>query len=173
MSATKINDGKVAVELLLPFLIYKFIIGADPSTREYNLRLLWQKVGYLAKQVGMPLNEYQFSWYLRGPYSSAYTSILYDIDQKFEELHEQEQSFHLNENAQVTLSPLKDMAASKPYDISLPIWFELLASIQYLGKDSKITSDELFVRLMRYKPQFNNKHHFDLAYDQLKTGKLL
>ncbi|UQZ34619.1 hypothetical protein C2I18_14450 [Paenibacillus sp. PK3_47] len=173
MSATKINDGKVAVELLLPFLIYKFIIGSDPSTGEYNMRLLWQKVGYLAKQVGMPLSEYQFKWYLRGPYSSAYTSVLYDIDQNTNELHEQEKQFNLNDTAQAVLLPLKEMGNNKPSDMSLPIWFELLASIQYLNKGSKLTPDELFIKLERYKPQFNNKYHFDLAYQQLKIGKLL
>ncbi|MEK4976275.1 hypothetical protein [Bacillus sp. FSL K6-6540] len=173
MSATKIENQQVAVELLVPFLIYKFIVGDDPSTSAYNLRLLWQKVGYLAKQVGLPLNEYQFNWYLRGPYSPAYTSILYDIDKNYEDIHLNEQAYSLNEQAISTLLPLKRLADEQPATLSLPIWFELLASIHYLGQDKKITKDQLYSKLVKYKPQFSDTNNFEFAYNHLKMENLL
>ncbi|MNC53564.1 hypothetical protein D3C75_1029850 [compost metagenome] len=121
----------------------------------------------------MPLSDYQFNWYLRGPYSPAYTSTLYDIDKHFSELHEQENNYSLNEFSQNMLSPLKELVNYKPLDLSLPIWFELLASIHYLAKDSKLSQEELFYRLKKYKPQFSQKSQFDYAFYHLKKSKML
>lgn len=174
MSATKTEDRQqVAVELLVPFLIYKFIVGDDPSTSVYNLRLLWQKVGYLAKQMGLPLNEYQFNWYLRGPYSPAYTSILYDINKNYEDIHFNEQLYSLNEQAINALMPLKRLAEEQPEDLSLPIWFELLASIHYLGQGKKSTKEQLYSKLIKYKPQFSDINNYEYAYNHLKKENLL
>lgn len=173
MSATTTKNNQVAVELLVPFLIYKFVVGEDPSTSAYNLRLLWQKIGYLAKQVGLPLNEYQFNWYLRGPYSSAYTSTLYDIEENYDELHFNEKKYSLNEHSIESLIPLREMANNIPDGLSLPIWFELLASIHFLQNKTRGDMIQVYNKLIKLKPALNDYDNFVIAYEELKRENLL
>jgi len=61
------NRRQIALKLVLDSL------GIQLSMSSFDERLALQKTIYLAQQMGVPLG-YQFSWYLRGPYSRELTS---------------------------------------------------------------------------------------------------
>jgi len=50
------------------------------SLDEFGDRLRLQKLGYLAQALGSS-GGFTFSWYLRGPYSSSLTKMLYSADE--------------------------------------------------------------------------------------------
>jgi uncharacterized protein YwgA len=170
-TARKLNNKKVAVELLVPYLLFEYITGKVPSTDTYDNRILWQKVGYLAKQLGFPLNEYNFTWYIRGPYSPAYTSVLFDIKET-SDIHQYKHEYTLADHSLNQLEPLKRMVGLNPFDMTLPLWLELLASIHYLSKSIK-SKDQVYSRLIKDKPMFSDKVHFDYAWKVLTTENLL
>jgi len=64
------NRRQIALKLVLDAL------GVPATMTSFDERLALQKTIYLAQQVGVPLG-YQFSWYLRGPYSKDLTSDAY------------------------------------------------------------------------------------------------
>jgi hypothetical protein len=64
------NRRQIALKLILDSL------KISPGMSSFDERLALQKSIYLAQQMGVPLG-YQFSWYLRGPYSKDLTSDAY------------------------------------------------------------------------------------------------
>lgn len=174
MSATKtVAEDKVTVEFLVPFLIYRYVIGNVPSNDEMDLRILWQKVGYLAKQFGLPLNDFKFSWYLRGPYSKTYTSVLYDICENMGSILRLENDYGLTENASKNLTPLKNLAQDVPNDLSLSAWFELLASIHYIKKGSQGDRESVFKKLAKEKPHYKNQITNNYAWKVLQEANIM
>jgi len=64
------NRRQIALKIVLDAL------GIPVSMSSFDERLALQKAIYLAQQMGVNLG-YQFSWYLRGPYSKDLTSDAY------------------------------------------------------------------------------------------------
>ncbi len=64
------NRRQIALKIVLDAL------GIPLSMSSFDERLALQKAIYLAQQMGVNLG-YQFSWYLRGPYSKDLTSDAY------------------------------------------------------------------------------------------------
>jgi len=155
---------KVPIEKLYPVLIYNFVTGNLPSKSTYDERLLWQKVGYIAQQLGLSLNEYTFNWYKAGPYSPGYTSILYNFSNIFDEVS----NYRLSDLALEKLEPMKVINNNVPTGMSTSKWFELVASILFLKKDTELDKKAVFVSLMRKKPFFNDENINDYAWNLLK-----
>src|SRR5207302_8762063 len=51
----------------------------DVSLRTFNDRLRFQKIGYLAQELGAD-SGFTFDWYLNGPYSPSLTRMLYSAN---------------------------------------------------------------------------------------------
>jgi uncharacterized protein YwgA len=162
------SNNKVATELLVPYLIYKFSTGMKPCIEHYDDRILWQKIGYLAQELGLPLNEYRFTWYKRGPYSPAYTSVLYDIHNNFNELERNQEVYSLTARSEKQLEPLRNMVEQQPSNYPISMWMELLASIHFIGKQT-ISKTQVFSKLVKEKPVFNDPAMFNHAWQVLKT----
>lgn len=167
------TNGKVVADLLLPYLIYNHVIGKQPTPDTYDNRLLWQKVGYLSQQMGLPLDEFHFNWYLAGPYSSNYTDVLYSIKNNVGIVSNQAKHYALNKVVKSKLSVLKDMGENCPSGMSISKWFELLASILYLAKINGRTKEQTIKRLVRSKPFFNDQKVNDYAWGLLQKNNLL
>ena len=159
----------VPIEKLYPILIYIFTTGKLPSKDSYEERLLWQKVGYLAQQLGASLDEYKFNWYKAGPYSPSYTSLLYNSPNYVDELN----NYILADYTREKLLPLKEIYSSAPKDISIPRWFELVASILYIKRESKLEKEAVFKSLIRKKPFFNEYNINNQAWDLLVKLNML
>ena len=52
----------------------------------FNDRLIFQKTVYLIQEFGIYLGYKNFSWYLRGPYSSELTKIGFELKDVYDEL---------------------------------------------------------------------------------------
>lgn len=167
------KENNLAVELLVPFLIYKYVLGEAPSNENIIYRILWQKVGYFAKKLGLPLHHYDFSWYKRGPYSSGYTSVLYKICDEPDNLLQHSVNFELNQGAQDSLQPLINCLSFKPNDIQMVYWMELLASIDYLSSFNQGDKKKTLVQLTKLKPIFNDEYVKDLAWNVLENEGMM
>lgn len=166
------QDEKVSFDILIPFLIYKHVIGEWPSNQHIGNRVTWQKIGYFAKKLGLiPLNQYDFSWYKKGPYSPGYTSVLYEGCDS-EELLNHSLEYDLNTIAKSQLQPLRNLLAYKPKHLSIDNWLELLASIDYLYQVFR-DKQKTFARLIQLKPHFNENQVNEYAWNVLLKEKIL
>lgn len=147
------NYEKLSIEKLYPSLIFTFVMDELPTYTSYEDRLTWQKVGYLSQQLGASLDEYHFNWYKAGPYSSAYTSILYSLPDKLDDM----KNYQLTDELSNKLKPIKKIISSKPEDISTARWLELAASLIYISKERLKDKENNIKTLMRRKPHFDNK----------------
>ncbi|MFM9329050.1 hypothetical protein [Paenibacillus mesotrionivorans] len=173
MSLMDHKENKLSLELLVPYLIYTYVLRKKPSVSSMDNRILWQKVGYLAKQLGMPLNSYQFNWYIRGPYSPAYTSILYSINENIDELIAQGKNFSLTDSVKKGLEPLVMAVEYAPSGISETHWLELLASVHFIKKNLNTDNkQQVFLKLIKEKPHYNIPDLFNEAWKALEDAKL-
>ena len=126
----------------------------------FDDRLICQKKIYLLQSLGTDLG-YSYNWYVRGPYSPALTTYVYNnLDVlstcSFDEIK-------LNDQAQRNIMTVNKLSEEKPDDLSISLWYELLASILYISKNSKSWrndgSDESLSReLIKMKPRFTMQH---------------
>lgn len=172
MSVTVTKDN-IASELISPYLIYKYVTENPPTSETYDERKTWQKIGYLSQQLGLPLNEYTFRWYLAGPYSPAFTSVLYSINQEYDYICNSVNEFSLTNKAKNKLKPLKLLIQQKPEIISLSDWLELLASVLYIKKMYSLNKSGVFKKLLKAKPHYSNEKINLLAWELLEEVQLL
>lgn len=166
-------NKSIPADLLVPYLIYEYVIDESPSTGSYDDRKVWQKVGFLAQSLGLPLNEYQFNWYKAGPYSPSYTSVLYSIDQNMDQFKNDMQNYELKDSAKNKLRPLRNLVQNKPKGITLPSWLELLSSILYIREESGYDKKDCLKKLVRLKPFFDQSDINSLAWDLLYEENML
>jgi uncharacterized protein YwgA len=124
----------------------------DIRLGHFNDRMYLQKLGYLIQKVE---NEYpyDFSWYLRGPYSSSLASSLF--------LHEEKGTYEkpakLSESENKTKEKINELLGKNNDAYSL----ELYASLWYLMSGSKVSTkekDEILRIMCKEKPHFDKKN---------------
>lgn len=161
----------MANKYLLP--VYKTLYGHDFSYSNFDQRMEMQKAIYLLQDMGVPVGDYGFRWYLHGPYSQS----LQD-DMHYESVRT---------CAKLTLS--KDYAESidrlhaivhsdKRKNYSISHWVECLASLHYLHENLlsfDATMDEVVTELENRKPHLNdhdaNISAYELVEDLFEYGK--
>jgi len=154
------------MEKLYPLLIYEFVIGKLPSTETYEERLLWQKVGYIAQQLGTSLDDYIFSWYLAGPYSPGYTAVLFNSSH----IADMALDYTLTDYVKRKIEPMKEIVENTPIDMSIPKWFELIASLLFIKNNSGLNKkNDILKKLTRKKPFFNDEGINCFAWDLLEN----
>ena len=140
----------------------------------FDDRLVCQKKIYLLQSLGTDLG-YAYNWYVRGPYSPALTSYVFNhLEMLSAKSFDQ---YKLSYSAEKNISTVRSLADKGPEDLSVPSWYELLASIQYIfdhpdsWKHNK-KDDELKNILMKNKPQYTESH-CNCALDILKQNAFI
>lgn len=160
---------EISIEKLYPLLIFNFVTDDLPTHITYEDRLMWQKVGYLAQQLGASLNDFSFTWYKAGPYSPAYTSILYSLPDNLEDMY----NYGLDDSVIEKIAPLKEIYKSAPPGISIVKWLELVASLLYIVKEEGFDKTSSIKTLVRRKPFFNNEYYNNEAWSLLEKLDML
>ena len=128
----------------------------------FGERLVLQKKIFLLKELGFDLG-YSFSLYKRGPYCSELTADGYTLMAK-EEIEKK----NITNNAINTLLEISKGHESDIY------WFELIATLVYLNRTSKINGKKLLrEKLIEYKPYLNDESMFDEAFKILYEKRLI
>ncbi len=105
------------------------------SLDRFNDRLRLQKLGYLVQALGSS-GGFTFSWYLRGPYSSSLTRMLYGE----EEIGLLGKKQRLSDDEKTIIQNLKKLLGNK---LDNPKLLELYASVWYLLPKQNVTNEDL------------------------------
>lgn len=142
----------MANRYLIP--VYKTLYEKDFSYSSFNERMEMQRAVYLLQNMGMPIGEYGFRWYLHGPYSQTLQDDMhYESGRNCTEpmlskeytgcisrLHD---VIHSNENGTYTITQ----------------WVECLASLHYLREsllNFNSNDDEVISELEKRKNHLSN-----------------
>ena len=124
----------------------------DIKLDRFNDRMYLQKLGYLIQEIHHE-NSFNFSWYVRGPYSSTLSDSLF--------YHEEKGTYQispkLSESESKTKTRISELLGKNIKD---PFSLELYASLWYLMSGKKISSTEKdnILRIMcKEKPHFDRK----------------
>ena len=135
--------------------IFKKIYGHEFDYSSFNQRMEMQKAIYLLQDMGVPVGDYGFRWYLHGPYSqSLQDDMYYESGQPTKDiLFEKEYVEKIKKINNVIKSNEKG-------NYSISQWVECLASLHYLRANvmSFTSSDEeLVAELQKQKPHLSDK----------------
>lgn len=138
--------------------------GLRISIDSLDDRIIAQKKVFLLQELGINLG-YSYNWYIHGPYSPTLTSYLYD---NLEFLQEYNFGDYACTNQVLNdINIVNDFGRNIPVGLNEVKWYELLASLLYLNrKDGIQIREELFDRLLKYKPQYTERQ-CELAFERL------
>ncbi len=123
------NVGTAQIGRCQKLLSFFENIGKDFSMKEFDDRVEFQKILYIAQQYGIDF-EYPFLWYLKGPYSKSAANDGFLI----EDLKNRQQ---LISCSKPTLNNLELEFSKIISDYKdNPIWLEIASSVLYLRKES-------------------------------------
>ncbi|TNP01439.1 hypothetical protein [Bacillus pacificus] len=143
----------VNTQYLTVYLVHKYVMDRPLSIEDLSDRVITQKVVYLADVLGINCGDYNFTWYKKGPYSPALTTLLYNHK---EDTKEEYAHFNLTANAVELLEPLKEAMSYRPDEISEVDWIELIASLHYLYDNSGSDSiEKIITKLISLKPKYS------------------
>ncbi len=119
----------------------------------FNDRMYLQKLGYLIQEIHHE-NAFNFSWYVRGPYSSTFADSLF--------YHEKKGTYQISpklvEPESKTKTRISELLGKNIKD---PHTLELYASLWYLMSGKKISSKEkedILSIMCKEKPHFQRKN---------------
>jgi uncharacterized protein YwgA len=124
-------------------------LGVEPSIETFQERKRNQKLAYLLQQVGAVKLGYDFSWYIRGPYSPQLTHDLY-AQREFSKT-----VVPLSDDEKIGVVNLKKFL--RDY-VESPDALELLISLHFLralGKQCGKAQEEVMSTLREKKPFFS------------------
>lgn len=139
------------------------------NVSDFTARLILQKTIYLLQGLhGLDLG-YRYSWYLRGPYSSTLTRDVFEIVENRTLQDSIWQRHKLSSSAKDILTRFKRAVFdTKPADMDLAVWLELLSSTHYLLNDPSRkdkSKSAIHAELLKLKPHFKNYvSAFDTAW---------
>ena len=126
------------------------------SNETFENRLISQKKMYILQALGTDLG-YEYSWYIRGPYSPSLTNYIYNnIDVlSATDFSQYRLLDEVKKNIDIVNSLAKE---SSKLNLSIPSLYELLASLLYIIRNASSwgVSDKntLFQKLTQYKPKY-------------------
>ena len=128
-----------------------------PNMSEFSNRLKYQKIVYLLQSFGLSL-DYDFSWYLKGPYSSRLAHVLYYIESHPLIYQDSKQlTFKDNDVIVEELNKFKKTLGSSINDV---LYLEVLASLYYINMarfSGNGTITQLKDSLFDIKPDLRNR----------------
>lgn len=154
-------------QLLLGLLLREF----NSEDTEFNIETLEKRVElqksiYLIQRLGFNLG-YRFSWYKRGPYSQKLADDSYKINEvsNREEIFD---SYSLNINTSKIENLRTSLIQSKPDDLDMQHWLEIIASVDYLVKVRGLSKPKAKQIIVEEKQNLSG--HFDKALEFLKSN---
>lgn len=155
----------MANRYLLP--VYKALYECDFSYSELNRRIEMQKAIYLLQDMGVPVGDYGFRWYLHGPYSQSLQ------DDMYYESRRGIVALTLSREYAESIGRLHDVIRSeKRGSYSVTNWVECLASLHYLREnllDFNATESEVVQELENRRVHLNH-HDTNVAAYHLVEG---
>lgn len=136
------------------------------SMQKLEDRIIFQKTIYFLQHITVNLN-YDFIWYLYGPYSTELADDGFKLIGKINAIKEVcgDKSF------EEKFSNFLNFLGNKRNDF---MWLELLASIHFLANLlPKVTKEEIMKRVMEKQPYFNDKNFCNSAWNYLVNSNLL
>ncbi len=117
--------------------------------RDYGSRFKIQKLTFLCKSMGIPLN-YQFTLYLSGPYSTGLTQDYFNAPQLIETL---ETDYILNKDDLEILDKINEYVLNHPVTYNYESEFlEAVSTVQYIKKRyPDMLDDEIFAKTKEIK----------------------
>lgn len=155
----------MANRYLLP--IYKTLYGKNFSYSDFDQRMEMQKAVYLLQDMGVPVGDYGFRWYLHGPYSqSLQDDMHYESGRPCANLT-------LSKEYVESIELLRSVIQSDKHgQYSVSNWVECLASLHYLRENLlsfNSTEEEVVTELERRKKHLND-HNTNLSAYKLVEG---
>ncbi|WP_322073098.1 hypothetical protein [Burkholderia cepacia] len=127
-------------------------VGQQPTIASQDDRMALQKVVYLGQIFGADLG-YRYSWYVRGPYSPNLTQDYYALNGALAAGDQSSQSRVLNDRLRGALQQARQLLSKPPHvQLTLPYWYELLASLDFLVRVSWKSIDEAKQIVRAQKP---------------------
>ena len=150
----------MANKYLLP--VYKMLYGNNFSYSDFNMRMEMQKGIYMLQDMGVPVGDYGFRWYLHGPYSQSLQDDMY-----YEDGHSCSE-INLTSEYATCVAKLYDVIHSKEKgSYSTSYWVECLASLHYLRENVlsfNATEDDVIRELEQRKQHLSDHATNQSAY---------
>lgn len=157
---SKNSGGRISManRYLLP--LYKKLYDKEFNYSDFNQRMEMQKAVYLLQNMGVPVGDYGFRWYLHGPYSQ----VLLD-DMHFEGSRgclDPNLSEEYNDKIERLYSVIH---SSKNTAYTITNWVECLASLHYLRENvvSFNSSIEMVVSELEKRKTHLNQHTVNIT----------
>jgi uncharacterized protein YwgA len=128
----------------------------------FDSRIISQKKIFLLQEMGIDIG-YSYNWYIRGPYSPDLANYIYD---NLDMLKDHDFSaYKLSNAAKGAIDTINDLEETKPQNLTVVSWYELLASVLYIIR--KWNKENPYETLIKYKPKYT-KTDYDAAIIQLR-----
>lgn len=155
----------MANRYLLP--VYSEIYGRDFDYSNFEQRMEMQKAIYLLQDMGVPVGDYGFRWYLHGPYSQSLQDDMY-----YENGHSYKKINLTKEYADSVGKLRKAINSDKRGSYSVSNWVECLASLHYLRRNVlsfSASKQEIIEALEKRKPHLNDHNVNNAAYQLVEN----
>ena len=155
----------MANHILMP--VYQALYNEAFDYGDFEKRMKMQKAVYLLQEMGVPMGEYGFRWYLHGPYSQELQ------DDMYEEHHRTHKDGQVLSDYQKELDRLhKALNEDRHTAYSDTEWAECMGSMHYLQKhdlSSKAAKKIVTAKLKECKDHLNNDAANEAAFDVLEV----
>ena len=144
--------------------VYKAIYGKD-FVRSFDHRMEMQKAIYLLTEMGVPVGNYGFYWYLHGPYSQTLQNDILALP-----INDQPE-IAFSEDSRKAIEKLRKVLKKKTY-YTVSQWAECLASLQYIRNmilPQSASKDHVVEELGKRKPHLNNNALNREALDEVEN----
>ena len=154
-------------------------LGVPPRIKTLNDRIRVQKAIYLAQAAGADL-DYDYNWYLRGPYSPELANDYYKLSEaifmnKIPVAGDSQTSAGIPKLKDSYVTTLKSLAPiiSPPEGFDRPQedWLELVSSLHFLQTKKSLTLD--LARRVIEKTKTHLVQYVDQAQEKLREMNLL
>ena len=158
------EEKEIALKLVLD------AIGEDTSISSVDDRVRLQKAVYICQELGIPLG-YNYSWYVKGPYSTSLTQDYYSLNAALSLGDDNAHGLALNDSLANRVAVVRTcLAHPENLQVAKHHWLEALCSLHYLLKHSRKSYDDAVSFLSTVKPHLNAV--VPAAYARLKSVEL-
>lgn len=138
------------------------------SMNTFNDRLIFQKTVYLIQEFGIYLGYKNFSWYLRGPYSSELTKIGFKLKDVYDELPKSGR--FTDDDVEARFKEFLEFIQDKKENDEC---LELLASLHWAKKKNPDKDKDAIIQfLIGLKPKLSIEN-YEHAWDCLESYNLI
>ena len=142
-------------------------IGNYNKMETFDDRLILQKTIYLMQSFDLYVG-YDFSWYIRGPYSTQLTKDGFDLRDQFDQIANEGR--FKEDDAEMRFQQFMKFIGDKKND---PDWLEITASIHFLKEVyPNMTKQKIIEKVKNKQPYFTDKMCQD-AWSYLEQWKLI